>query len=77
MEEIKQILVNNEVLSINQENKNSSIIWIRAFLEYCIDNHADKLTQSDVLKEHFKLDATKHEFKKVFWKWNRIFFRFA
>jgi hypothetical protein len=34
-------------------------------LEYCIDNHADKLTQSDVLKEHFKLDATKHEFKKA------------
>jgi hypothetical protein len=65
MEEIKQILVNNEVMSINQENKNSSIIWIRAFLEYCIDNHADKLTQSDVLKEHFKLDATKHEFKKA------------
>ena len=28
MEEIKQILVNNKVLSINQENKNSGIIWI-------------------------------------------------
>jgi hypothetical protein len=65
MEEIKQILVNNEVLLINQESKNSSIIWIRAFLEYCIHNHAEKLTQSDVLREHFKLDVSKHEFKKA------------
>lgn len=65
MEEIKQILVNNEVLSINQENKNSSIIWIRALLEYCIDNHAEKLTQSDGLKKYFKLDETKHEFGRA------------
>ena len=65
MEEITKILVNNEVLPINQESLNSSIIWIRAFLEYCISNHAEELTQSDVLKKHFKSDETKHEFKKA------------
>lgn len=65
MEEITKILVNNEVLPINQENLNSNIIWIRAFLEYCIDNHADELIHSDVLKKHFKSDETKHEFKKA------------